>query len=245
MTNRSLSRALSAVSVAVISASGAHAFSGGAPEGFSGSPASGTLDCTICHAEFGVNTGPGAVAVLGLPPLYVPDQVYTLRVRVEDATKAGAGFELSVEDTAGMRLGQLAVTDALNTRNAGSGPVHFVTQTSAGKQASIADWAAMGGAAEFTVQWTAPSSDEGEIGFYAAGNAINNATASSGDEIYTVAEFRSAAVPGDLNGDGAVDTADLGMLIARYGTPDPVADISNDGVVGTEDLSILLNAFGN
>jgi hypothetical protein len=62
---------------------------------------------------------------------------------------------------------------------------------------------------------------------------------------------------GDINGDGVVDTADLGSLIARFGTPRPgtpgpdqdawdAADLNNDGVnIDTADLGILITAFGN
>lgn len=52
---------------------------------------------------------------------------------------------------------------------------------------------------------------------------------------------------GDINGDGVVDTADLGILIGDFGIcldrccP---ADLNNDGVVDTADLGILLANFG-
>jgi hypothetical protein len=50
---------------------------------------------------------------------------------------------------------------------------------------------------------------------------------------------------GDLNGDGVVDTADLGILIAAFGSSDPIADINGDGTVDTADLGILIAAFGS
>ncbi|MCB9838721.1 MAG: hypothetical protein H6813_05230 [Phycisphaeraceae bacterium] len=48
----------------------------------------------------------------------------------------------------------------------------------------------------------------------------------------------------DLNNDGVVDTADLGILIMLFGSSDPTADINGDGVVDTADLGLLLAAFG-
>jgi len=48
-------------------------------------------------------------------------------------------------------------------------------------------------------------------------------------------------IPGDLNGDGVVDGADLGILLNAWGTNDPVADLNGDGVVDGADLGILLN----
>ncbi|MCA9284089.1 MAG: hypothetical protein KDA22_02650 [Phycisphaerales bacterium] len=52
------------------------------------------------------------------------------------------------------------------------------------------------------------------------------------------------AVPctGDLNDDGVVDGADLGTLLAAWGTPD--ADLNGDGTTDGADLGILLAAWG-
>jgi len=48
---------------------------------------------------------------------------------------------------------------------------------------------------------------------------------------------------GDLNGDGVVDGADLGILLNLWGSADPTADLNGDGVVDGADLGILLNAW--
>ncbi|MCB9837955.1 MAG: hypothetical protein H6813_01320 [Phycisphaeraceae bacterium] len=50
--------------------------------------------------------------------------------------------------------------------------------------------------------------------------------------------------PADLNGDGVVDTADLGILLGAFGSAGGAADLNNDGVVDTADLGILLAQFG-
>ena len=50
--------------------------------------------------------------------------------------------------------------------------------------------------------------------------------------------------PGDLNVDGVIDTADLGILLGQFGTAGPEADLNGDGVVDTADLGILLGVFG-
>ncbi len=51
----------------------------------------------------------------------------------------------------------------------------------------------------------------------------------------------------DLNGDGAVDAADLGMLLLRWGKAtqpgELVADLNGDGVVDAADLGIMLLAW--
>jgi len=48
----------------------------------------------------------------------------------------------------------------------------------------------------------------------------------------------------DLNGDGVVDTADLGILLGAFGGGGPVGDLNDDGTVDTADLGILLGVFG-
>ena len=52
--------------------------------------------------------------------------------------------------------------------------------------------------------------------------------------------YDASAVPGDLNGDGVVNGADLGLLLAQWGGPGS-ADFSGDGVVNGGDLGLLLS----
>jgi len=48
----------------------------------------------------------------------------------------------------------------------------------------------------------------------------------------------------DLDCDGVVDGADLGILLNLWGSDDELADLNGDGVVDGADLGILLNAWG-
>jgi hypothetical protein len=50
-------------------------------------------------------------------------------------------------------------------------------------------------------------------------------------------------VEGDLNGDGEVDGADLGLLLSAWESDDDAADLNDDGVVGGADLGVLLAAW--
>jgi hypothetical protein len=60
----------------------------------------------------------------------------------------------------------------------------------------------------------------------------------------------SGGCPGDVDGDGDVDLADLARLLAAYGTSagdpgyDPAADLDGDGDVDLADLAILLSVYG-
>lgn len=48
---------------------------------------------------------------------------------------------------------------------------------------------------------------------------------------------------GDLNGDGAVNSMDLSILLGAWGTSNPAADLNGDGVVDAADLATLLSYF--
>jgi len=65
----------------------------------------------------------------------------------------------------------------------------------------------------------------------------------SSGETYVV--FGRCVINGDMDDNDTVDTKDLGILIAQFGTPGPAADLNNDNVVDTADLGILIGAFGS
>lgn len=80
-----------------------------------------------------------------------------------------------------------------------------------------------------------------------------DATPVASDHAVVVVDFTmpgSNGIPGDLDGDGDVDLADLGILLAAFDTVDgdpsydPAADIDGDGDVDLADLGTLLAAFG-
>ncbi|MCP4796101.1 MAG: hypothetical protein GY885_08090, partial [Phycisphaeraceae bacterium] len=50
----------------------------------------------------------------------------------------------------------------------------------------------------------------------------------------------------DLNGDGVVSSADLGLMLADWGpvTKSPVADLNGDGLVNGADIGRLLDRWG-
>lgn len=50
--------------------------------------------------------------------------------------------------------------------------------------------------------------------------------------------------PSDLNGDGVVDGADLGLLLTAWGSRGGAADLNGDGTVDGADLGLLLTGWG-
>ena len=55
---------------------------------------------------------------------------------------------------------------------------------------------------------------------------------------------RLNALAGDINADGIVDAADLGVLIGVFGTDSIAGDLNGDGAVDTADLGLLIAEFG-
>ena len=57
-----------------------------------------------------------------------------------------------------------------------------------------------------------------------------------------------AQCPGDLNGDGVVNFADLNAVLSAFGQSGAPgfspADVNGDGVVNFQDLNIVLSRFG-
>lgn len=64
----------------------------------------------------------------------------------------------------------------------------------------------------------------------------------SASEIAILAEF--PGLQGDLNGDGAVNSADLDLIRANWGTNNPAGDASGDGIVNSSDLDIVRSNWG-
>ncbi|MSR18288.1 MAG: hypothetical protein EXS00_03810 [Phycisphaerales bacterium] len=77
--------------------------------------------------------------------------------------------------------------------------------------------------------------------FVTAKDWVNN-LGTGGTRTYT--EAGTPVNPADINGDGAVNGADLAVLLAAFSTADAAADIDGNGVVDGIDLAILLASFG-
>ena len=171
------------------------AFSGGPPPQTTGAPRIGTFiperTCSqiSCHIGSPVNSE-GKLEILGLPETYVPGTNYPLTVRLTSAQPTGQprwGFELTnARLSDGRGSGRLIASDLIVT------PTNnrlYVSQNFAnlhlGEHGSV----------EWQINWTAPDTAEGPVGFYAAGNASNgNFVAGFGDLIYTVGETTQAGL---------------------------------------------------
>ncbi len=150
----------------------AFAYSSGPPIGKAGEP--GGSNCTDCHAGV-VNSGPGVLSVIA-PLEYETGATYEIVVSLEEDGGARWGFELVVFDSTDEPVGEITVSDALNTQLDGDYLMHTTAGTRAGTLDGPVDW---------SFDWTAPATDVGPISIYVAGNAANNNGDNTGDHIYT------------------------------------------------------------
>lgn len=65
----------------------------------------------------------------------------------------------------------------------------------------------------------------------------------TGELLGCVIEVTCSGVFADLNCDGVVDGADLGLMLGAWGTDDAAADLNDDGVVDGADLGLLLGSW--
>ena len=85
------------------------------------------------------------------------------------------------------------------------------------------------------------------IRFSTADNPNNSVTEAAIDRFRIEGFNCGAGCPADLNGDGVIDLADLGILLADFGCPQPgpcAGDVDGDGDTDLADLGILLSVFG-
>ena len=124
--------------------------SGGAPAGYTNSPADGK-DCSHCMG--GTSTPVTGWVTSNIPSSgYILGQTYTIIVTGTGTTKKG--FQLSPQDPAGTLIGVL--TPQGNTKLVGLGK--YITHTTP-NTSNPAIW---------TFEWTAPSTETGDVVFYAS-----------------------------------------------------------------------------
>lgn len=152
-----------------------YSYSGGSPGGKSGSPGDGNNTCTDCHNTFSLISETGWITTNIPAEGYTPGETYTITATGTHDGVVKMGFELTVEDGNGSKLGGITITDAARTQYTNSN--NAITHTQAGNVPT-------GNTNTWSLDWTAPSDQEGMVYFYAAFNAANGNGNTSGDQIY-------------------------------------------------------------
>jgi hypothetical protein len=146
-----------------------HALNSNGPSaGMAGAP--GENNCTNCHAGQ-VQAGEDFNQLTWVGNEYTPGQTYTIELSMQDASSRN-GFQLvpliASDNTA---AGTVVVTDDTKTQiRSGAAGKQYLTQRTAGNSSST-----------WSFDWTAPSSNVGNVIFYVATNKTNNNSQASGD----------------------------------------------------------------
>ena len=146
-------------------------YTGGSPAGKTGAPGEG--NCTQCHAGM-VNSGLATSTLTSSGNNeYLPGNTYNITLDIQNGS-AKNGFQIVVLDSiSNSNAGNLIVTDANNTKLISGNNRSYITHKAPGT--SLTNW---------SFDWTAPTTNVGPITFYYAYNVTNNASNSSGDQIY-------------------------------------------------------------
>lgn len=204
-----------ALALAILVPLEARAYSGGPPDGFAGDPPL-FRSCTACHSSFPLNSGNGALTLVGLPSTYVPGETYHMNVHLVDPGQRRWGFELTaIQPISGDEGGTLIVENNITTQiSYGTGlDRDYAKHTTAGTfaNATFGDWG---------LYWVAPPAGTGTVRFYVAGNAANNNAMPSNDFIYTI----SADVTESIS--VAAEQPDVTPRLVLSAEPNPVRDLA-------------------
>ena len=211
-----------------VSTSSVFAYSSGPPDGLTGAPGEG--NCTQCHAGNSLNAAGGSL-MLTVPEVYTPGEMYEIIVNLSRSGQSRWGFEMTALNDNGARAGTLAKSDG-NTQVTEANSKQYIKQTTPGSAAGTRD------RNQWTFNWTAPNNDVGQITFYAAGNAANNADFTTGDYIYTQLATSDAVTYGvSLAGIGELrKTVNTGvetsytLRVTNIGNIDDTIDLTTSGL---------------
>ena len=173
------------VNFTYIKVAGAHPGSTGAP---------GDKTCadaqTGCHAGTVIKDDKTVNSLIfpTLDSTYVPGKTYQVTVKVKNPNIQRFGFAISaLTETANKNVGTLKITEATRTQlinHTVSGDMRYeVTHKQAGTNATTV------GNNEWTFEWTAPATAQGNIIMYYATNSTNNDKENSGDNI-RISQFK-------------------------------------------------------
>lgn len=171
-----------------------HSNTSGAPTGYTGSPFefSGRTCGTGTGCHGGGSTLQNSWITSDIPACgYSPGQTYTINVFVTSSGRTKFGFSLSPQFNGGATAGTLIAGSGTQIQSSG----RYITHTSAGTAQSGTN------SRTWTFQWTAPVS--GTVNFYAAMNATNSGSNSSGDLIFNGSLTVNPATELTLNNSGS------------------------------------------
>ncbi len=166
-----------------------HGYADGAPPGFAGGFTE--QSCDACHFHAAPNSGPGLLAIDGVPDRFVAGESYKVAISLMQPGMKLAGFQLTSRfKDDGSQAGALATESPADARikiETQSG-VHYAGQRREG--ATLVE----PNATTWTMIWTAPSTIRTVV-FHVAANAANGDERADGDYVYTIARETKPTAP--------------------------------------------------
>lgn len=142
-------------------------------------------NCTRCHSgtliTSSTNLNNLKLATNFTGSGYIPDSTYELTISYTQSGKSKFGFQTTILDKSNKKVGTLASKGNRNQKR---------TKTISGSQREYIEHTSTGTAStgtnktDWTFEWTAPSTNVGDVTMYVVLNATNRNSATSGDEIY-------------------------------------------------------------
>ena len=189
----------------------------------------GSTFCSMCHSggNFGTDVTLTLLSAEGdTITEYAPETAYTLRVAISAEGASAYGFQAVALDTANAQAGMYGEAPAGTAVVA----VNGIDYAEHSERDSDGMW---------DIPWTSPAVGAGPVTFYAAGNAVNNADGTQGDDPDTT----SLQVPEALG----ASIADVAAAIQLEIAPNPTRDFLNvtwSGEVVRPELLQIINAAG-
>jgi hypothetical protein len=167
--------------------------SSGAPASHTGAPNEATCATIGCHDDNSVNTGKAKLTInMGSAVNYEPGKTYPITVRITEPSVERFGFQiLALKNSDSSNIGTFQLTDIKRTQFIKNQysllSREYVTYTFYGTDAISS------GVGEWTVNWTAPSTNVGPVTFYASGVSANDDETDKGDYVFTTKSVISAS----------------------------------------------------
>lgn len=132
----------------------------GADPGHTGSPGDSLKNCTVCHG--GSATFYDGWITSDIPSTgYVPGEIYNLTTTNTEVEGTRFGFQVSPQNEKGDLLGEIIVSDSIQTQLVGG--KKYLTYTENGVNGQ--------GSKTWGFKWKAPASGTGKVTFYGAYNS--------------------------------------------------------------------------
>ena len=179
----SVGQVAAALALLLMLVGSALAYSAGPPESNAAGDSTATYGCT-CHGAgappVGTPSTEVVVSISGVPHSYDNGTAYNFTIKVQHSSNTDGGFLLSSGG-----VGTFSWLEGAGIRPAdGSDEPTSATNTSANISHSET-----GNPAEWTFIWTAPSTDEGPVSFWLAGNSVDGGGANDDSDHWNLLSF--------------------------------------------------------